>query len=173
MKARQSEHIDLIVQTYQHYRTEVVSYIYYRIENNDDAQDMYQDIFLRLLEYDKMICENTVKSLIYTIARNMIIDYLRRHNTRREYEASLSFVSESKIYSSTPHEEASVADLKRKELHLVNRLTPRCREVYRMTRFDGLSAEEISDKLGLSKRTVEVQLLTSRKFVRTELRKII
>lgn len=49
------------------------------------------------------------------------------------------------------------------------KLSPRCREIFELSRFNGLSNQEISDKLGISKRTVELQISNSLKTLRDEL----
>jgi len=49
------------------------------------------------------------------------------------------------------------------------KLPPRCREIFELSRLNGLSNQEISDKLGISKRTVELQISNSLKILRKEL----
>jgi RNA polymerase sigma-70 factor, ECF subfamily len=49
------------------------------------------------------------------------------------------------------------------------KLSPRCREIFEMSRFNSLSNQEISDKLSISKRTVELQISNSLKILRKEL----
>jgi RNA polymerase sigma-70 factor (ECF subfamily) len=45
----------------------------------------------------------------------------------------------------------------------------RCKEIFRMSRFEGRSNQEIADKLGISKRTVETQISNALKILREEL----
>jgi RNA polymerase sigma-70 factor (ECF subfamily) len=47
----------------------------------------------------------------------------------------------------------------------------RCKEIFRMSRFEGRSNQEIADKLGISKRTVETQISNALKILREELSK--
>ncbi len=49
------------------------------------------------------------------------------------------------------------------------KLPPRCREIFELSRLSGLSNQEISEKLSISKRTVELQISNSLKVLRTEL----
>jgi RNA polymerase sigma-70 factor (ECF subfamily) len=51
----------------------------------------------------------------------------------------------------------------------LEKLSPRCREIFELSRLNGLSNKEISDKLGMSKRTVELQISNSLKILRKEL----
>src|SRR5659263_394918 len=51
----------------------------------------------------------------------------------------------------------------------LEKLPPRCREIFELSRLDGLSNQHISEQLGLSKRTVELQISNSLKVLRKEL----
>jgi len=51
----------------------------------------------------------------------------------------------------------------------LQKLPPRCREIFELSRHNGLSNQEISEQLGLSKRTVELQISNSLKVLRKEL----
>jgi len=70
----------LISQAFKQYHLMIIGYINRRINNIDDAEDMSQDVFLRLMEYKEILCEETIKNFIFTIAQNRVIDYIRRIN---------------------------------------------------------------------------------------------
>ncbi len=75
----------IITCAYNEYHSIILSYITYRINyNRCDAEDLTQDVFLRLLDYKKMLHEDTVKSFLFTIARNVVTDYLRRYYKKQE-----------------------------------------------------------------------------------------
>ena len=69
----------LVADSYASYHRSVYLYIYYRINSKEEAEDLSQDVFLRLMDYKKMLRPDTVKYFIHTIARNLVNDYLRRH----------------------------------------------------------------------------------------------
>ena len=52
----------------------------------------------------------------------------------------------------------------------LEKLPPRCREIFELSRFEGLKNQEIAEKLGLSKRTVELQVSNALKQLRTDLK---
>jgi RNA polymerase sigma-70 factor (ECF subfamily) len=52
----------------------------------------------------------------------------------------------------------------------LEKLPPRCREIFELSRFEGLKNQEIADKLGLSKRTVELQVSNALKQLRNDLK---
>ena len=74
----------LITDSYKEYYPSVCSYIYYRINIWETAKDLSQDVFLRLMDYNQMLRPDTVKYFIFTIARNLLNDYLRRYYKKQE-----------------------------------------------------------------------------------------
>ena len=60
---------------YVTHRDELLAYVSSRLGNSVEAEDLVQNVFLRLLTSDKMITELTLSALVYTITRNLINDY--------------------------------------------------------------------------------------------------
>ena len=101
----------VIVDSYVEYYSRVVDFITYRINNRCEAEDLAQDVFVRLLEYRQILCKETVKHFIYTISRNIITDYLRRYYKMKEIGSYLY----DEIASSTNDVEENIlaADISR------------------------------------------------------------
>ena len=57
------------------HRDELLAYVSSRLGNSVEAEDLVQNVFLRLLTSDKMITDITLPALVYNIARNLIADY--------------------------------------------------------------------------------------------------
>ena len=72
----------IIEQCYREHRESIKAYITYKINDAELADDLTQDVFLHLMEYGQMIRLQTAKNMLYTIARNIVIDYLRRYYSR-------------------------------------------------------------------------------------------
>ena len=65
---------NLIAKCYADNSARVQAYIASRINSYADAENLAQDVWLRLLEYDKPLTAETMIPLIYTVASNLIID---------------------------------------------------------------------------------------------------
>ncbi len=52
----------------------------------------------------------------------------------------------------------------------MEKLPPRCREIFHLSRFEGKNNATIAQMLGISKRTVELQISNALKILRTELK---
>ena len=161
----------IISEAFEQYAKALVNYVALRINDRDDAEDLVQDVFLRLLGCD-VIAEATVKNLCYTIANNLIVDHIRRH-CKREDVYSYYYDQIEQGHVVTPEQETSYHDLKNMESRIVMKLAPATARIYELSQHDGLSIQEISDQLGISRRTVECHQYQSRKFVREDMRKII
>lgn len=72
-----SRNNDLIAQSYVEYYQDVLNYISARVNDIFDAENIAQDVWLRLLEYDKQLAAESLRPFIYTVARNLVNDYLR------------------------------------------------------------------------------------------------
>ena len=133
-------------------------------------KDIVQNVFLRLLRSDKMITTITLPCLVYTIARNLIFDYWRHHQSVEEYEhffvrQSSSEMDVASIYSATEINEI----LERG----IARLTDNQRVIYRMNIYEGKKVSEISETLHLSYKSVENRLGSARKEIRQYVKRML
>ncbi len=161
----------LITDSYKEYYTSVCSYIYYRINNWETARDLSQDVFLRLMDYKQMLRPDTVKYFIFTIARNLLNDYLRRYYKKQEIT---SYIYDHAITYTNETESLIIAkELSLLEKHKLGMLSDQRRKIYTMNRFEEKSISEISTELSISPRTVENHLFVSRKVVRDFIRQCI
>ena len=161
----------LVASSYETYHEQVRRYIRSRINEADDADDLAQDVFLRLMECRQMLREETVRDFIFTIVRNLVIDYLRRHYKRQEVTSYIYDVQETSVNNTDSR--IITRELLTHEWMKVVTLPEQQRKVYCMSRYEERTAEEIATTLNLSKRTVENHLCRGRKEVREYIRQCI
>jgi RNA polymerase sigma-70 factor (ECF subfamily) len=75
---------NLITTYYINHRDELLAFVSSRLGGSSEAEDIVQNVFLRLLISNKMMSEVTLSALVYTIAHRLIIDYYRRRTTFEE-----------------------------------------------------------------------------------------
>lgn len=63
-----------ITKCYTEYGSFIKNYISYRIPHKYEAEDLTQEVFIRLLDYKQFINPETIKPFLLTIARNLITD---------------------------------------------------------------------------------------------------
>lgn len=154
----------LVADSYTSYHRSVYLYIYYKINCREEAEDLAQDVFVRLMDYKKMLRPDTVKFFIHTIARNLVTDYLRRHYKKQEITSYM--YDHASTYTNETESQLIANDLSNLEKYKLQMLSEQRRKVYVMNRFQEQSVSEISVKLNLSQRTVENHLFAGRKEIR-------
>mgnify|MGYP003426174247 FL=1 len=157
---------------YEQHRQSLITFVCSRIGNHEEAEDMIQDLYVRLLNYDQLLCMGTIKSLLFTMAQNMITDHYR-HNARTPHVDSFTYDIVTKIMPTTPFDELQTNDILDMESAFVTKLTPKRRKVYMMTRFEEKSIDEIASELHLCRRTIERQQYLGRIEIREKMRNII
>ena len=167
MKQTANNQGQMIANFYTVHHAELVNFATSRLGNREESEDLVQDVFIKMMSFEGIINEATIKSFAFTIAANKIKDHLRRRIFRHKMEENAKYEMELQ-YS---HVER-VADY-HDTLHMVNdsmaRLSPACAKVYRMSLFEDMTTGNIALEMNVSKRTVESQLFTSRKQVRAML----
>lgn len=160
----------MIADFYKENQEKLVNFAVARLGNWQEAEDLVQDVFVKLMTYDGIINNTTIRSFVFTITNHEIMNILRRIACRHKVEESVMY--EQELQCSAVERVVEYHDTLRLVNRCVEQLTPSCAKVYRMTLFDGKCAGEIAKELNVSKRTVESQLLTSRKKIRMMLQAI-
>lgn len=155
---------NLIETYYRDHRDELLAFVSSRLGGAVEAEDIVQNVFLRLLTTDKMITEITLPALTYTIARNLISDYYRRRNTYEEFE---HYIKRSSDDYSSMESVISAKELTELLERGLARVPENCREIYRMHIYGGMKVGEISQTLGEGYKSVEHRLGVARKALRS------
>lgn len=160
----------MIADFYKEYQVKLVNFALARLGNWQEAEDLVQDVFVKLMTYDGIINKTTIRSFVFTITNHEVMNILRRRVCRHKVEENVAY--EQELQHCAVERVVEYHDTLRMVNYCVDQLTPSCAKVYRMTLFDGKCTGEIAKELNVSKRTVESQLLTSRKKVRMMLQAI-
>lgn len=154
---------DFIASYYTSHRDELLAFVSSRLGGSSEAEDIVQNVFLRLLTSDKMITEVTLPALVYTIAQRLIIDYYRRRTTFEQYE---HYLKNTDGIDDSVESILSIREITEQLERGLARVPENCREVYRLHIYGGMKVAEISKTLGEGYKSVEYRLGTARKAVR-------
>lgn len=155
---------NLIETYYRNHRDELLAFVSSRLGGAVEAEDIVQNVFLRLLTTDKMITEITLPALTYTIARNLISDYYRRRNIYEEFEHYIKRSSDDYSSMESVFSAKELTELLERGLA---RIPENFREIYRMHIYGGMKVGEISQTLGEGYKSVEHRLGVARKALRS------
>ncbi|MBQ9357842.1 MAG: RNA polymerase sigma-70 factor [Prevotella sp.] len=149
-------HADLIFRNY--YRPLCLYALHY-IKDVEAVEDVVQDCFLRLMELGTEP-QNT-RAWLYTAVRNRCIDLLRRKGP------ILHDVMPSDADGPIDDDEAQERSAREAAIwQAIDELPQRCREVFLLSKRDGLTYGEIARRLNLSEKTVEHQVSKALKRLR-------
>ena len=120
--------------------------------------------FNELLDYKQMLRPDTVKYFLFTIARNIVIDYIRRYYKKQEID---SYIYDTMSTSTNETEEKIIGDdLMTMERTRLAAMPEQRRLIYTLNRFENKTSPEIANELNLSCRTVENHLFLGRREMR-------
>jgi RNA polymerase sigma-70 factor (family 1) len=158
-------------QLFEANRRKIFSYILKLTDSRELAEDGLQDIFLKIWTLREKLLEiKNINAYLHRMAHNHAY-----HGFRRMARESL--VLDQLKQSGVTASPDPGADLLSKEVktyiqNLVDRLTPRQREILLLSRENGLKHEEIAIRLGLSRDTVKKHMVDALRFLREELKDI-
>ena len=159
----------IISNYYAQHRGEIVDFIAVRIADACEAEDMVQDLFLRLLRGHQLITPLTLPCLVHTMARHSIADYYRRRRVRDEYEHYIQKSDvRSLMYEDTTESIINARQFMERMERTLARLPEACGRIYRLHIYEGLKVSDIAQQLALPYKQVENRLGQARKAVRRQ-----
>ena len=160
----------LISNYYSLHRAELLAYASTRLGDYEDAEDLVQNTFLRILTSDLLVTEQTLHALVFTICRNLVTDYYRHRAYRHEYEHYIQNSNDGGMSMESVFYAADIIEaMERGMIHIPEH----CRNIYRMHILGGMRVSEISEQTGEKYKTVENRLGLARKQMRNYLRAVV
>jgi RNA polymerase sigma-70 factor (ECF subfamily) len=138
------------------------------LKNDEDAEELLQDVFLKLWEIRANLdTSKNIKSFLYKICVNLIYDLIRRKNIEQAY-LEYSGQNHPSFGENTWHE-VIYNDMLNNLETFVAAMPEQRQRIFRLSKEEGLSNDEIATQLNLSKRTVENQLYRAVSFLKEKL----
>ena len=153
------------------YHDTLFRFVFYRVKDNDLAEDITQDPFLRVWKTrESLQPKKSFFSLIARISSNLCYDYFRHENVKHRHEDFIPIHGHSELDNPEVNTHASALEEEIQEV-INNYLPNKCRNIFILSRIEGKSNPEIAAILDLSVRTVENQIYRALKILRKHLKK--
>ena len=147
------------------------AYAYKILRNQQEAEDVVQEIFLRLWKMNtKLDSYKSVEALAMTMIRNYCIDTLRKSKNENENSMHL-YVIDSKPDVS-PYENMVRNENKKHLTEIIEKLPDQLKNLVRMHDLEGISYEEISESEGMNINTLRVNISRARKMIKDEFKRL-
>ncbi|MEX1063929.1 MAG: RNA polymerase sigma factor [Candidatus Paceibacterota bacterium] len=161
MQARELKQFEEIVNQYQ---ADLINFHYRFVGNRFEAEDLAQETFIKA--YRKMYTlkeQGKLKSWLYSIARNTVIDFFRKNKNRAIMLDSvvLENVAETTVFDF--QDRIANAEVSRELERCIEQLVREDRAIIKLLYYEGFSYKEISEMLGINQNTLKSRLHRARK----------
>ena len=130
-----------------------------------DARDIIHDLFVTLWQERRtLIVHQKLESYLFTLIRYRVVDKIRKNITKEGYAGMISMLSQ--IHEPEVEGHIATKELQQQVNLKLEELSPRVKQVYKLSREQHLSIKEIAVKLEVSEQTVKNQLTAALKHLR-------
>lgn len=152
---------------YNRYWAEMYYHTFRMLRDEDSSKDVVQDVFSTLwLKSASLNVSTKLSGHLYISVRNKVLNLVAQNKVRNDYLSSVAtFITESTNDASI-FDEQQILDIVEAE---IQKLPPRMKEIFELSRKDNLSHKEIAKKLNLSDQTVKKQVQNALKIIKNRL----
>jgi RNA polymerase sigma-70 factor (family 1) len=153
-----------LIDTYHH---KLCVYANSLVKNVYSAEDIVQNVFIKVWEQrTRLKPDHALKSFLYKLAYNEFIDLYRKNQSLFSLEKSYYDALNSVIQDEDSESFQRVLNVVNKE---IQNLPPKCKEVFILSKKEGLTNIEIAEHLDVSIKTVEAQITKAFSILRSSL----
>ncbi|MDR0699904.1 MAG: RNA polymerase sigma-70 factor [Tannerella sp.] len=178
MKIRQPDiEKDEYGKIYVAYFSRLVRFSQTYVMSRCEAENIVQDVFLYLWENKTTFAAfGNINAYLFTMVKNRCIDFLRNQLKTSGRNIALSDIREKelelKLYSLQEFNERALSNVEIETIirKAIDSLPERCREIFVLSRLQGLRHKEIAERLAITPHTVERQIQIALKKLRVVLK---
>lgn len=146
-------------QIFDRYLLRVYHFMQGYIKNQAESEDLAQTVFVKLWEKRNTIDPHkSFDVFLFTIAHRSVIDHFRRKETKRQQKTSHRLDEEVHVSTLAADDSLRRHELESLYQQALQTLPPKRKEIFVLSRHDGLTNAEIARQLNLSVKTVENQM---------------
>jgi len=138
------------------------------IKDHDEAEEIVQELFVRLWAgRKKIIVETSVNGYLFRAVHNKCLHHLEHKKVVEKYNREM--ILNPSENNENPDNKIYYKELRDKVSNVLRRLPERCGRIFYLNRFEGMKYHEIAEKLQISVKTVEANMGKALKEFRKEL----
>lgn len=149
---------------FDEYYDYIRNYLYYLSGDMEIAEDLVQDVFLKLWENRDKVNDETIKPLLFKIGKNLYINSYKRKNLDIKF---INTKMES-IENESPQYIMEFQEFDARLQRAISNLPDQCRTFFLLNRIDDLKYQEIANNFGISVKAVEKQISKALKLLREQ-----
>lgn len=154
---------------YERYCKRLYGFVLRYIKQEADAEEIVQEVFIKVWEArNKIDVYSSFESFLFTVAYNATMSLFRKRVQEKKYLEHLKTLQQVEHAPDTANE-IHFIELNKKLQALLNELTPRQKEIFQLSREEGLTHEEIARKLNVSVNTVKKHMGNALAFLKSHI----
>lgn len=154
---------------YERYSKRLYGFVLRYIKQKEDAEEIVQEVFVKIWETrNKIDAYSSFEAFLFTIAYNTTISLLRKRTSEKIYLDHLKSLQQC---ANSPDliDEIQYNELNDRVQSLLNELTSRQKEIFQLSREEGLTHDEIAKKLDISVNTVKKHMANTLSFLKQKI----
>ena len=137
------------------------------VQDTQIAEGLVQDVFLKIWQSrENLDPGSNIKSYLFTSVKNQALKHLRHAKVEFQGEENITMYDEP---VKTPEEKFNESEIAAAVHRAIEKLPESRRQIFKMSRYDGLTYSEIAEVQNISIKTVETQMGRALKFLRESL----
>jgi len=126
------------------------------ISNKEIAEEIVQELFYIIWKNKATLeIKISIKSYLYKSAHNKALHYIEHEKVKNKY---VDYISANENFSETPEQAMQSSEMYAIYQETLKKLPENCRNIFNMSRNQGLKYKEIAEKLSISVKTVEANM---------------
>ena len=154
---------------YKKYSRRLYGFVFGYVKQETDTEEIVQEVFLKIWKSrNKINVYSSFESFLFTVAHNATVNVLKKRAIEQKYVDHVKSLQQiDNTYELT--DEIQYKELVAKYQDLLKELSPRQKEIFHLSREEGLSHKEIAEKLGISANTVKNHLVATISFLKKKI----
>jgi RNA polymerase sigma-70 factor (ECF subfamily) len=161
---------EAFTQLYTTHLNNLYRFIFLYTKSKEESEEILQDLFIKIWENREKLPEvDSFKNYIFRMAKNKMLDTIRHLQTRQRVFAEIKRTKEIAEFTTT--DQCVYREYYQVVQQAIEKLPPKRKLIFRLNIENGLSPDEIAQKLSISKSVVQKQTYKASDFVREYLLK--
>lgn len=149
-----TDRADSVGRLFREHNRSLVSYLAMRLRSVQEAKEVAQEAYVRMLQLDQPGAESFLKAYLFKVATNLAVDRLRQRQRRMPVVDQDLADIEREVELDEPERGALAREQLEALVAGLQELPDKCREAFLLFRLDGLSQQQIAERLGVTERMV-------------------
>ncbi len=152
---------------FEEYYDWLCNYIFQLGGNRSLSKDVVQEVILKLWEKRKQLAiKGSLKAYLFKACHNQFLMHIRKEKNRADLLDKVRWETIYDSYFEQKEEDSPMKSVMDKLEELIEKLPPKCKEIFIMNKLERRKYREIAEDMGISVKTVENQMSKALRIIR-------